>query len=100
MQGEFAQPDLAELNIEPSSILWNRAQPALGISDVRAIREQSTVSWNDKQSSFVPGSGFLAVVQPDAVRRTNRNAYYVELTESELPGELAPCGSEGIGLRL
>src|SRR5262245_52107335 len=57
MQGEFVQPDLAELVIEPSSVLWNRAQLALCISDVRAIREQSTVSWNDRQYSFIPGSG-------------------------------------------
>jgi inner membrane protein len=57
MEGEFAQPDLAELGIESSSVLWNRAQLALCISDVRAIREQSTVSWNDRQYSFIPGSG-------------------------------------------
>ena len=89
MQGEFAQPDLAELNIEPSSILWNRAQLALGISDVRAIREQSTVSWNDKQSSFVPGSGFLenspgihAPVEADPTKPAFRFSFPISLNGS------------------
>src|SRR4030095_4504606 len=34
-----------------------RAHLALGISDVRAIREQSAVTWNGKPTSFLPGTG-------------------------------------------
>jgi len=57
LEGEFGQPNLAELGIDPSSVAWDRAHLSVGISDVRAIREQSTVSWNGRQSEFQPGIG-------------------------------------------
>jgi inner membrane protein len=90
MEGEFAHPDLAELGIDPSTVLWNRAHLALCISDVRAIREQSTVSWNDKQFSFIPGSGgFLdngsgvhAAVEADPTKAAYRFSFPISLNGS------------------
>ena len=46
MQGEFGEPNFQELGIDPATIDWSRAHLAVGISDVRAIREQSAVTWN------------------------------------------------------
>jgi len=57
VEGEFGQPNLVELGIDPASVAWDRAHIAVGISDVRAIREQSTVSWNGRQIEFTPGIG-------------------------------------------
>jgi inner membrane protein len=57
VEGEFAQPNLTELGIDPASVAWDRAHIAVGISDVRAIREQSTITWNGRQTSFLPGVG-------------------------------------------
>lgn len=57
MEGDFGQPNLQELGIDPAIVDWGRAQLAVGISDVRAIREQSAVTWNDHSTSFLPGTG-------------------------------------------
>jgi inner membrane protein len=57
IDGEFGEPNLKELGIDPSTVDWSRAHLALGISDVRAIREQSAVTWNKQPVSFLPGTG-------------------------------------------
>lgn len=57
IDGEFGEPNLKELGIDPATVDWSRAHLALGISDVRAIREQSAVTWNKQPVSFLPGTG-------------------------------------------
>jgi inner membrane protein len=57
VDGEFGKPNLAELGIDPSSVAWDRAHVAVGISDVRAIREQTAISWNSHETEFLPGVG-------------------------------------------
>lgn len=60
MDGEFARPALSELGIDPASVDWERAYLAVGISDVRAIQEETAVSWNRRETAFLPGTlGFL-----------------------------------------
>ena len=60
MDGEFGQLNLRELGIDPASVDWSRAHLAVGISDVRAIREQLAVTWNGQPTSFLPGTGSFA----------------------------------------
>jgi inner membrane protein len=103
MDGEFAQPDLAELGIEPSSVQWNRAQLAFCISDVRAIREQSMVSWNDRQYSFIPGSGgFMdnspgihALVEADPAKPAFRFSFPISINGSQ-SFNLAPFAEQTV----
>jgi len=57
VEGEFAKPNLSELGIDPASVAWDRAHVAIGISDVRAIREQTSILWNDREAAFLPGVG-------------------------------------------
>ncbi len=57
VEGEFARPSFSELGVEPSTIGWDRAYLAVGISDTRAIQEETAVSWNDQKVSFLPGTG-------------------------------------------
>ncbi len=57
VEGEFARPNFSELDVEPAAVAWERAHLAIGISDTRAIQEETAVSWNDKQVSFLPGTG-------------------------------------------
>src|SRR5438093_5414145 len=60
IDGEFGRPNLPELGIDPASVAWSRAHLAIGITDVRAIREQSAITWNGSQASFLPGTdGFI-----------------------------------------
>jgi inner membrane protein len=60
IEGEFGEPNLKELGIDPATVDWSRAHLALGISDVRAIRGQSAVTWNGQPLSFLPGTGSFA----------------------------------------
>jgi inner membrane protein len=57
LEGEFIRPSFAELGLEPAGVAWERAQLAIGISDARAIQQESAVTWNGKPVSFLPGTG-------------------------------------------
>jgi inner membrane protein len=57
VHGEVAEPDLATLDVDPATALWERAHLAIGISDVRAIQQEATLSWGGRSSTFLPGSG-------------------------------------------
>ena len=55
--GEFARPDLESLGLDPAWMRWDRAHLVVGISDVRAIQEQTSVRWNGQAAGFLPGTG-------------------------------------------
>ncbi len=57
LEGEFARPSFSELGIEPAAVAWDRAHLALGISDVRAIQEETSVMWEQVRVPFLPGTG-------------------------------------------
>jgi inner membrane protein len=57
VEGEFARPDFAKLGVEPAAVAWDRAQVAVGISDVRAIQRETAVTWNGATVPFLPGTG-------------------------------------------
>lgn len=57
VEGEFGRPDFASLGIDPAAADWSRAHLVVGISDVRAIQEQTSVRWNDRSADFLPGTG-------------------------------------------
>lgn len=60
MEGRFSPPRVAELGIDPASVDWDRAYLAVGISDARAIQEQTDVSWGGLKIPFLPGTaGFM-----------------------------------------
>ncbi len=57
IEGEFSRPSFSELGVEPADVAWEKAQLAVGISDARAIQEETVVSWNDRPVPFLPGTG-------------------------------------------
>ena len=57
LEGEFTRPSFSELGVEPAAVAWDRAQLAIGISDARAIQQETAVTWNGKPVSFLPGTG-------------------------------------------
>ncbi|HUG39439.1 MAG TPA: cell envelope integrity protein CreD [Longimicrobiales bacterium] len=57
VDGEFARPSFAELGVDAAAIDWERARLAVGISDARAIQEETAVTWNGEGVGFLPGSG-------------------------------------------
>jgi inner membrane protein len=59
VSGRFAWPDLAELDVDPATVAWDRAELGVGITDARAIQEQVGLTWNQGSLSFLPGPGLL-----------------------------------------
>jgi inner membrane protein len=64
LEGTFDRPELAELGVDPRSVLWSRAHVVLGISDTRAIGDLSTIEWNDEEAGFLPGTAGLVGSMP------------------------------------
>lgn len=60
VDGDFNRVAPADLGIAPEDVAWDRAHLAVGISDVRAVQEQSLVTWNGAPKPFLPGVGRFA----------------------------------------
>lgn len=59
-EGEFVRPNFSELGLQPAAVAevaWERAQLAIGVSDVRAIQQETAVIWNGVRAAFLPGTG-------------------------------------------
>ena len=56
VEGEFVRPSVAELGIDPAAVDWEKAHLAVGISDTRAIQEETAVTWNGNRVVFLPGT--------------------------------------------
>jgi inner membrane protein len=57
VEGEFAHPRLDELRVAPGDVDWGRAHLAVGVSDTRAIQEETALTWNGQRIGFLPGTG-------------------------------------------
>lgn len=55
IKGKFNLSEMSELDIAKENIQFDKAYLSLGISDLRGIEKQITLSWNDKTYSFNPG---------------------------------------------
>lgn len=56
VKGTFDQIDLEALNLHDSDMVWEEAEIALGISDMRGITDIVTVNWNEKKLTMNPGA--------------------------------------------
>lgn len=59
LRGAFAAPDWKSLDVPEKDVFWDRAELAIGISDVRAIQETPQLGWGEQNLTFVPGPGAL-----------------------------------------
>lgn len=55
LTGTFTAPNFGELSIAPENILWQEAVFALGISDLKGIRETIVIKWNELDHIANPG---------------------------------------------
>lgn len=53
--GKFSPPNFKELGIAPENILWHEAVLALGLSDLKGIREAVVIKWLDAELVANPG---------------------------------------------
>jgi inner membrane protein len=62
VSGEFGPLDFSDFDVRPQDVHWDRAELALGISDVRAIQTTPVLTWNGAEAPFLPGVGTLRLV--------------------------------------
>lgn len=55
VSGRFTVPAMEQLTISPENVLWDKALFSIGISDMRGIQEQITVTWNGVAHDVTPG---------------------------------------------
>jgi len=53
--GHFGIPDFETLKIDPSTVLWEKAELSVAISDLRGINAKVGLFWNGKSYPFSPG---------------------------------------------
>ncbi len=54
--GRFGRPDFAKLGVDSTSVDWPRAVLAVGVSDPRAIQQQTSVTWDGRRVELQPGA--------------------------------------------
>lgn len=93
VHGEFSRPDFSEFTTIPTDVRWERAHLAVGIADVRAIQDQSTIAWVGAEVPFIPGTGSFTDGGP-GIRVPVTIADGVERFEFDFP--LTVRGSTGL----
>jgi inner membrane protein len=63
VDGVFVMPRPVETDGEVQ-VAWDRAALAVGIPDVRGLQERASLTWGERESRFLPGSGRTAVAGP------------------------------------
>ncbi|WP_223650305.1 cell envelope integrity protein CreD [Hymenobacter psoromatis] len=62
VRGVFRAPALADLGVRPADVRWGEAFVALGLSDLKGIRNGLTLSWDGQAHPFEPGVPDAAVL--------------------------------------
>jgi inner membrane protein len=57
IKGHFTKPDFRKLGIDHKTVLWDKAELLVGVSDARGIQKQAYLSLNGKSYAFEPGMG-------------------------------------------
>lgn len=55
LSGKFLRPDFKKLNISENSIIWDRAVLAVGISDMKGIKNNVELGWNGQKLAAQSG---------------------------------------------
>ncbi|MBY0358305.1 MAG: cell envelope integrity protein CreD [Candidatus Obscuribacterales bacterium] len=58
-KGSFNTNDLQQKKISEKDLVWEDATLALGVSDLRGIRKETTLNWANQKLRFVPGTNGL-----------------------------------------
>lgn len=55
LSGEFNVPDFSKWDIDPNMIMYDKAFISLGIPDLRGVKENISLKWNNDDLFFQPG---------------------------------------------
>lgn len=101
LTGEFASPDVSELDVAPENLLWKDAFLTLGVSDLKGLKEVTSFTWNGNDLAVRPGARAISGVKHGISARvpagaaTGSTTFALELNlngSAEL--RIAPVGRE------
>lgn len=89
--GNFIIPLLEQENISKENVLWDKAMFSIGISDMRGIKENINISFNEKNHKADPGltttdivsSGLHSSVPLTPAKKDNTFSFQLNLNGSE-----------------
>ncbi len=55
IKGSFNPLNYSGLNIDPSAIEWDKARITFGITDMKGVRDNIEIAWNNSIYRFIPG---------------------------------------------
>ena len=61
VQGSFREINFSGWRIADADVLWDQAELAVELPDMRALRERATLRWGSTTSDFHPGKGSAAL---------------------------------------
>jgi inner membrane protein len=101
IEGSFGEPDFSGWP-EVGEILWGSAFVSIGVTDMRAIRDQITLAWNDSSLTMEPGVQGSEVLYSGVSARTplgiNDEGGYTFSTDLRVGGNsslmFVPLGEE------
>lgn len=56
ISGSFKKPSFKQWNIRENDIFWDEAVITFGVSDLKGIKDQVNMKWNDSSIQLTPGS--------------------------------------------
>jgi len=63
ISGQFNSIPLKQLRIDPANVLWNEAHVCVDLQDVRGLKEEMQLKWNDSVVTLNPASVDNAVMK-------------------------------------
>jgi inner membrane protein len=91
VQGTFRLPPLAQLNIDPANILWDKSFFSIGITDMRGIQNSIIVRLNNEdyacdsglKTTDIASSGVGTLIKPLSADKVNTFAFSLNINGSE-----------------
>ena len=91
LTGNFIIPKVNQANIEPDNILWDKAIFSLGITDMRGIKSNIIINFNNHEYKVSPGlktsdlanSGLQCVIPLSPQQNNNKFSLQLNLNGSE-----------------
>jgi inner membrane protein len=91
LTGNFTIPIVNQTNIEPDNILWDKAILSLGITDMRGIKSNIIINFNDREYKVSPGlkttdlaaSGVQCAIPLSPQQHDNKFSLQLNLNGSE-----------------
>ncbi len=92
--GQFDAIDLEALNLNDSDMVWEEAEIALGVTDMRGITDIIEVTWDGKKATMNPGTENAQMISSGVHAKMDLSPEYEITNESSTPKKRHPIKFE------